>query len=370
MEGNGTHEDHLTLVRRRPVEVCAGLRRHSNRAVGAAAVAAAVALSLAACGSSKPGNSGGDSGKSASLTVVWNSTPDVTYLPMLMAVHQMKKQGYNINAQTVSGADVAAQALASNRAQFTADNITGAAAAVAHGAGIKIVAVQSANEAAWVTAPGYEDCNKLTGKSVGIFGPAAASGYTKEMDLYFKRHCPNVKPHLVTIPDSSLRAQAMANHQIVATVLAISDAGTLTKKLDPSGHYNVTPMSKEFPGLADNYIYANSSVLKNDPAAVTAFVADTLKATRQIYADANNTAAFSKLLSTYLSAKSYTAESAKSTLDAKIWYANGGLDQQGTKGLAETLKVFQLPGTAKSLIDNAPMQAALKQVGTSQLTQR
>lgn len=334
-----------------------------------AAVSAIALTTVAACGSSGGGNKSSDP-KSQKLTVVWNSTPDVTYLPMLMAVAQMKKDGYNISAETVSGADVAAQALASNRAQFTADNITGAAAAVAHGAGIKIVAATQANEAAWVTSPGYEDCNKLTGKSVGIFGPAAASGYTKEMDLYFSKHCPNVKPHLVTIPDSSLRAQAMANKQIVATVLAVSDADTLQKKLDPNTHYTETRFSEAFPGLADNYLFANTSVLKSDPQAVATFVADTLKATRQIYSQAGNTSAFSKLLSTYLSAKSYTADSATSTLDAKIWYANGGLDQAGVSGLTQTLKVFKLPGTASNLIDNSPLQQALKQIGTSQDTTR
>jgi hypothetical protein len=287
-----------------------------------------------------------------------------------MAVAQMKKDGWNITAQTVSGADVAAQALASNRAQFTDDNITGAAAAVAHGAGIKIVAASSANEAAWVTAPGYSDCNSLNGKSVGIFGPAAASGYTKEMDLYFSKHCPNVKPHLVTIPDSSLRAQAMANKQIVATMLAISDADTLQKTLDPKTKYTVTEMSAAFPGLADNYLYANTNVLKSDPTAVETFVADSLTAVRQVYADASNTAAFTKLLSTYLSAKSYTAASATSTLAAKIWYANGGLDSQGTAGLTQTLKVFQLPGTASSLIETSAAQQALKQVGSSKDTDR
>ena len=321
----------------------------------------------AACGTSAKDTGAADV-KKRPVVVAWNSTPDLAYLPLLMAVDAMQKDGYNLKAQTLSGADVVAQALDSNQAQFTSDNITGAAKAVEKGAKIQIVSAASANEAVWVTTPGYEDCNDLTGKPVGIFGPAAASGYTKEMNAYFAKRCPNVKPKLVTIPDSALRAQALGNGQIVATVLARSDAENLISKSGKTGEYTVTGFRELFPGLADNYLFANGDVMKNHPKIVTAFVKAQLEAIRQIYRDPSTATDF---VDTHLNKKAYSDESVKAAIANKIWYVNGGLDDEvGIAGLTETLSVFKLPGKADKLVNTSFVDKALKDLGRSEYTKR
>jgi ABC-type nitrate/sulfonate/bicarbonate transport system substrate-binding protein len=335
---------------------------------GLSAAVAAV-LSLAACGgSSSSGTSTTASGKTP-LVVVWNSPPDATYLPLLMAINSLKSQGYDISTETVSGADVATQALAANRAQFTTNQVAAEASAAAHGAPVKIIEATASNPAVWVTAQGYQNCSSLTGKPVGIFGPASASTYTKEMDYYFQKSCPSVKPTLVTIPDSGLRAQAMANGRIVASVLADSDALNLTQKLDPKHHYNVVSLTKTFPGLADTYLYANQNVVKSDPAAVAALVQADLQSVRKIY---QNPSVLPSLLKKYYgtSSSAPTLASAQQAVSEKIWYANGGLDSAGMSGLVASMKVFKLPGSAGALVDKQPLDSALKQVGQSGLTSR
>lgn len=327
---------------------------------------------LTACGSGGGGAKRNQGGKSAgidttSITIAWNSTPDVAYLPMLMAIDAMRKQGYHVSATTLAGAPEAAQALATDRAQFTEDNITGAAGAVKQGAPIKAVGVISANEAVWVVRDSYSDCSQLSGKSVGIFGPAAVSGYTKQMNLYFKKNCPNAHPNLVTIPDSPLRAQAMANGQIDATVLSIGDAEHLIQTTNGKQKFKIVPFNTEFPGLADNYFYASLKTITKHPSVVTTFLADEMKAARQIY-DAPSS--YSALLSKYLKPDQYTKESADVELHSKLWYTNGGLDKVGISGLTETLSAFALPGTASALTDNGPLNRALAQIGRSSLTKR
>jgi ABC-type nitrate/sulfonate/bicarbonate transport system substrate-binding protein len=336
-------------------------RRHSwlTRRLTGLLVAGALSVT-AACGGAEEVNATG--AEAEPVVIAWNSTPDVTYLPLLMAVEAMKEEGYNLKAETLSGADVVAQALATDRADLTYNNVTGLANAVEQGVPIRIISSGSANDAVWMTAEGYEDCSSLTGEPVGIFGPAASSGYTKQMNLYFSKHCPDVKPRLVTIPDSALRAQALANGEIVATTLVQSDAANVVEKLDPSGKYSITPFRDEFTGLADNYIFASQNAIENKSEIVTAFLKAELEAVRQIY---ENPSSYAELLEEYLPSKDYSIESAKVKLESKSWYPDGDLNSAGMEGLDETLQVFELPGTADALVDRTILDRALEEIDGS-----
>ncbi len=199
-----------------------------------------------------------------------------------MAIANLKQQGYQVSTETVSSATVASEALAANRGQFTSNQAAAEAEAAAKGADIKIVLATTDNPTDWVTTPAYKSCNSLTGQPVGVYA-LTGSSYTSLMDYYFKKFCPKVKPDIVTIPDSGLRAQAMANGKIVGTVLATSDADSLTSKLAPTKKWNVVSMSKTFPGLGDTYLYANGTVIKQDPQGVEALLTADLKAVRELY---------------------------------------------------------------------------------------
>jgi ABC-type nitrate/sulfonate/bicarbonate transport system substrate-binding protein len=285
-----------------------------------------------------------------------------------MGIAKLKQEGYNISTETVSGATVASEALAANRGQFTSNQAAAEAAAANKGAAIKIILATTNNPTDWVTAPGYENCSSLSGKPVGIYA-LTGSSYTQEMQYYFQKNCPGVKADLVTIPDSGLRAQALANKRIVASVLATSDADALTSKLAPSTKWNVVSLSKAFPGLGDTYLYANGAVLEKDPQAAAALVQADLQGVRQIYANPSSVAG---LVKTYFGTSSAAPSSASATqaLVSKLWYANGGLGATGVAGLKASLKVFQVPGNAQSLVDQTPLQTALTAIGRSSTTAR
>jgi hypothetical protein len=348
------------------------MSRNPRLKASAAALAASTCLTVgglsALAASSASAAETTAAAKAYPMTFVWNSEPDVTYLPLLMAMAELKKQGYKIATQTVSSATVASEALAANRGQFTSNQAAAEAEAAAKGADIKIVLATTDNPTDWVTEPGYQKCASLTGKPVGVYA-LTGSSYTSEMDYYFKKFCPSVKPNIVTIPDSGLRAQAMANNKIVATVLATSDADSLTSKLAPSTKWNVVSLSKTFPGLGDTYLYANGTVLKQDPLGVQTLLAADLKAVRQIYSHPSQ---IPGLVKTYFGTGS-TAPPASSAVQAEqglLWYANGGLDASGLQGLNSSLKVFDTPGNASKLVAGASLKAVLKQIGKSKATPR
>lgn len=323
----------------------------------AAAAAALLLATVAACGDSSSDSGGGGAAGSgidtAPVVIAWNSTPDESYLPLLVAVDSMKKQGYRIEAKQLSGSDVSFQGLATNQIQFTADSLPPGALSGSKGAPVKAVGTRNANLVVWVARPQYADCAALSGKPVGIY--SETGGYTVLMKLYFQKHCPDVKPQYIAIPDSPLRAQAVASGRIEGTALGLPDAVALQAKY-AGQKLAVVPLREELPGVGDEYVYTNEQTLAQRRGIVTALLQAQLKAIRDIYA---NPASLDALVKQHLP-NATDATVAKQFVETKIWYANGGLSGPG---LPNTLKAFSLPGSPDDLQDQGPLKDALAALG-------
>jgi hypothetical protein len=296
----------------------------------------------------------------AKTVFVFNSTPQEQDLPELMAIDAMKAQGYDISIKQLDGSVLPFQALSSNQGQLTGASLPEGALAVQAGSTVKIITARNQNQVVWVADNKYKDCSKLSGQKVGIY--SETGGYTILMKLYFDKACPGVKPTYVTIPDSPVRAQAVATGKIAGTALGLPDAIALQQS-NPNGTFFVLPLSNEIPGVGDEYVYANSQTLKDHPTIAQAFVVEQLKAIRQLYGD--DDAALADLVKKYLPDAKGT-DVLKSMVKSKLWYANGGLSGPG---LDATLKGFSLTATPDQLQDTSALDAALQKVGKSDLTQ-
>lgn len=342
----------------------------TRRRLLAATAVLTTGLLVAACGSGSDGGSPGASGSPAGdpsgggvddahVVIAWNSTPDESYLPLLMAVDAMKEQGYDIEAQVMSGSDISFQALAADQIQFTADSLPPAALSVSQGAPIKAIGTRNANLVVWVAAKENEDCATLDGKQVGIY--SETGGYTVLMKLYFDKECPGVNPTYVTIPDSPLRAQAVAEGQLQGTALGLPDAVALEKQYGEDTLF-VTPLREQLPGVGDEYVYANQKTLDDHPQIARALLQAQLEAIRSIYDDPSQ---LEDLVAKYLP-DATDATVAHQFVDDHIWYANGGL---GGPGMANTLEAFDLPGAPEDLQDTGPLDDVIAAIGTSPATE-
>jgi hypothetical protein len=298
--------------------------RAPRRVSGLVATMALALLATAACGGADDSPSGtttpvGAKIDTAKTVYVMNSTPDETNLPVLMAIDAMKAAGYDLSIKQLEGSNLPFQALSGNQAQLTGASLPEGALSVKAGAPVRIISTRNA------------------------------------------KACPDVKPRYVTIPDSPLRAQAVAENKLAGTTLGLSDAVAL-QDANPNGEFFLLPLSGEIPGVGDEYVYANQQTLKDHPTIVARFVEEQLKATRQLYSETPDKLAgiVSKLLPDAKGPKV-----AQAMVDAKLWYANGGL---AGPGMQDTLAGFELPGTPSDLTDLTAMTTALKSAGKSDAT--
>lgn len=284
----------------------------------------------------------------------WSSPPDVGYLPLLMAIDDLKAQGYAVSSVQLAS-DLTLQGLIQNSVQFAnIGGLSAGATAISKGGPIKAIAARVSNEAVWTTLPEYADCKTLDGKPVGIF--AAVSSYTSQMKAYFAANCPDVAPTYLTIPDSAARAQAIAGGQIVATVLGLTDAVGLDQATP--GKFQLTYFGQALPGLGSVLLWTNDQTLADHPQIVRALLEAQLKATRSLYADPTQLAG---LITKY----SLKAAGGDQYISKQLWNANGGL---GGSGIDDSLKAFGLPGTRAQIVDDGPMNDVLTTLGRSSAT--
>jgi ABC-type nitrate/sulfonate/bicarbonate transport system substrate-binding protein len=311
-------------------------------------------FSIAGCGGGSSGSADGSagSGKGAPLIFAWNSTPDPSGLPILMAIDAMKADGYDITTQQTQSDSVSFQLMSANRLQLTFTNLADGAAPVAQGAPLKAVMGVDANATTWVSGADYPNCADLNGRPVGIYAPH--EGYTLIQEAYFAKECPGVEPNLVVIPDSTLRAQALAAGKIDGSVLGTSDAYQLVEKY-PDHHFNTVAMGPELAGAGDSYIWTNTTTIKDNAEGLQAFLAAVLKSVRQIYAEPDK---LPDLVNKYFDATqlSVTQEYAKT----KLWHDDGSLG-----GVDPTLKLFDVKGSYDQIVDEAPLQHALSEIGST-----
>jgi ABC-type nitrate/sulfonate/bicarbonate transport system substrate-binding protein len=326
-----------------------------------AAVCAILAF-VTACGGSQSAG-----GSKVSVTMGNDSTPDVAYLPLAMA---MKKLGDAYSVQKdiqFSGTDLALQALSQNKIQFMSVPIPQAASALAKLPGIRVIGTRSNNQWTFLAKSSITNCGQLNGRNVGLFSTKGVS--TAYVDMYFKQECPGIEPHTIITADSTLRRQSLMGGQLDATPLQATDAVQVLAK-DSNGFHELTSFATELPDIGRDVVLTNATMLKDHPDVVQAFLTAQLEAIRSLYKDPKSVAAQTKdLLADAVPAN--VDEISNYFVTHKLWCANGGLDDAN---IGDSLKTFGQAGfnppdvTPDKLVDKTAMNAVLGQLGKSEAT--
>ena len=296
-----------------------------------------------------------------------NSTPEQAYLPTYMAMDAMKKAGYNVLEPVTFKSDVLAiQALATNDTQLMTGAMPATAGAVDKGLPIKVIATRANNAWSLVANKDITDCKQLDGKNVGIFSEAGVS--TAYLKIYLQQNCPDAEPNYLIIADSPLRRQALEAGQLVATPLEPGDATDIVAKNGDKFHV-LANFSQTMPDIGRDIITTNTTMLKEHPTVIRAFLKSYLQAIRSIY---DNPESVPQLDTQYLQLGETARGVAKFFTDNKMWCANGGL---ADANISHSLEVFGkqytfVPPTVTfdQLVDPEPMNAVLGELGKSNAT--
>ena len=195
------------------------------------------------------------------LVAVHGSSPDYIALVPAAGWEVCAEQGINVDQQYVEDGSVAVQAIAQGEGQI-ATNIGVNVGLLAVNEGAAIVDVMATQRPTWALVSRNEigTIEELAGLTMGVhaetsFTKAIADYYDAQYDLGMTQ---------VIIPGSEVRAEALANDQIDASVIDLPDIVSLEATY-PDSFTVLDTIGENLPDLIEQDIWMNKTWVEENP---------------------------------------------------------------------------------------------------------
>lgn len=263
------------------------------------ALVAILALLVAACGDDEEGDddAGGETtaptetpadgdgdgdGETVNLTAVHGSSADFIALVPLAAWDILAERGINVEQRYLEDGPTAIQALEQGDAQI-ATNIGVNVGLIAVEAGATVVDVLATQRPTWalVATPEIQSIDDLNGRTIAVHGEtsftkAVADFYVQENDLDMDQ---------VIIPGSEVRAEALANGEIDASVIDFPDIVTLSRTYGEDAFNVLATLGETLPDLIEQDIWMDREWVEENPDLAQEVVTALLEGIRRLRSD-------------------------------------------------------------------------------------
>jgi ABC-type nitrate/sulfonate/bicarbonate transport system substrate-binding protein len=195
------------------------------------------------------------------LTAVHGSSPDYIALVPAAGWDVCAEQGINVDQQYVEDGSVAIQAIAQGEGQI-ATNIGVNVGLLAVQEGASIVDVMATQRPTWALVSRNEigSIEELAGLTMGVHGETS---FTKAIADYYDAQY-DLGMTQVIIPGSEVRAEALANDQIDASVIDLPDIVSLEATY-PDSFVVLDTIGENLPDLIEQDIWMNRTWVEENP---------------------------------------------------------------------------------------------------------
>ena len=239
-----------------------------------------VGLLAAACGSD---DDDAQPAETINLVAVAGSSEDFIALVATAAWEILAEEGIVVEQRFLEDASTAIQAVTRGDAQI-ATNIGVNVGVPAVEAGANIVDVVATQRPTWALAVASDinSFDDLDGKRLAVHGEAS---FTRAVSQYFSRLHGFTYEELI-IPGSEVRAEALAQGQIDASVIDLPDIVQLAKTY-PGKFKVLSTIGEEFPELIEQDMWFDRDWAEANPAVATSVVKAVVAAMRKLTADSD-----------------------------------------------------------------------------------
>ena len=323
----------------------------------------AISLALGACGqpqaaSPQPAASPKKSGMIRMLDIV---NVDVRDVPMLMALDDLRAQGYTVEVTLMASGTLIAEGLNRGDADIGIMNNQTLWNAVKKGANVRTIVEPVDNTTVLVVKQGTTSCSQLDGKPVGL--PLTTGQNASLLALYLKNTCPGTAPKYVAMAETAGRAAALLSGQLDASTMPGEELLKLDKQA-PGKFVSFMQFSKAFPQVRVDALHARKDWLDKYPEIARDVVTALLQANRKV--NANPQLLYDEAVKR-LSLDAATAkEIADGHLRLKIWDPNGALTPQNVETtIAFLADINALPRDTKvaEVADFTVLDDVVKRIG-------
>lgn len=263
---------------------------------------------------------------------------DVRDIPMLLALDDLKAQGYTVETTYANSSTIIAEALSKGDADVGLFNAQTAWVAISKGAPIRTI-IQFTGATTVIAAKNeITDCHMLDGKR---FGVATTSGANPALlKQYLDQKCGGAKPELIVIAESGARSAAFIAGELDATFLPGEELLKIQEQA-PNKFHSLLQFASEYPNILIDSLHARQEWLAQNPQLAHDLVLAIVKANRAVI---NNP---QLLYDESVKRLKLDPAVAKSIADVHlkngIWSANGGMTDESV------LTTLTFYGTATGL---------------------
>jgi ABC-type nitrate/sulfonate/bicarbonate transport system substrate-binding protein len=292
----------------------------------AAAVVAVWTSAWASCGRPAP------DAAARLIRVGYTGEADFGDLPSFIAHTRLRAAGYQVDVAHFSASDVAVQALETGIVHIIHGSMISAWIAASRGAHIRTVMEHVANPYRLVSVRDISSCAELAGRRLAL--PVESAVSTHLVRAFLREECPDAKPQIFMLTESSSRAAAFLAGVVDGGALELSSLIWLRQQ-DPGRFRVLSDFSKRWPHIKTTGVHVNSDFAGKHPAAIVDYLRALLAANRDVAADPS-------LLVSSAAEKLGRSEdwpsAARAYLDENIWPERGGLTAVDVE---ETLEFFK-----------------------------
>lgn len=286
---------------------------------------------------------------------------DVRDVPLLMALEDLERQGYQVEKTYLASGTLIADALGRGDADIGLVNNQAMWIAATKGVAVRTVIGFTEPTTVIAAKARIGECRQLDGKRFGW--PSTRGLAPALVEVYMKEHCGGAKPDFLVIAESAGRAAALLSGEVDA-ITAPGEEFLKIQMEAPGKFREVMSYAKAFPTIYVEGLHVRRQWAAENPDGVKDFVRALLKSQRRVAADPELLIAESVRR---LSLGRTTAKTiAEAYLKDRIWDANGGLtDRRVQDTLAFLGKVGALrPGVqVEDVADLSHLNAVLEEIG-------
>jgi len=215
------------------------------------------------------------------LVAVAGSSVDFISLVPLAAWAILAEEGITVEQRYLEEAPTAIQAITQGEAQI-GTNIGVNVGVPAVEAGASLVDVVATQRPTWAlaVAPDINTFEDLEGKRIAVHGEAS---FTRAVSQYFAELHGFTYEELI-IPGSEVRAEALAQGQIDASVIDLPDVVQLSATY-PDSFKVLSTIGEEFPELIEQDLWLSREWAETNPELATRVVQEIIEAMRRLTAD-------------------------------------------------------------------------------------
>jgi ABC-type nitrate/sulfonate/bicarbonate transport system substrate-binding protein len=248
---------------------------------------------------------------------------DVRDVPVLMAIDDVRAQGYPTEIRHVPGPPLVEDLLARGELDIGVTNYQTMWSAIAKGADVRSIAEFVGPTTVLAARRSIDACAALDGRPMGVYAPTGLSQIL--VQTYLVRRCAGAAPRLIVLEESSSRVAALMAGRLDAAVIP-GEAFVRLELAAPGRFHALMTHRKEFPEMRIDGFHVRRSWAAEHPQAVRDFIRAVLLAQRLVTGSPE--VLFAEARKRIGLDERTTRAVADTHLKMRIWDPDGGLTEE------------------------------------------